>query len=60
MVITGAEVMIRSKALVAVRTFASVISTVKLLAPVAVGVPLKRPLVLSVSPAGSVPALTVN
>ena len=56
----GAVVMVRSKAFVAVSPFASVISTVKWLVAVEVGVPLRRPPVLSVSPAGNVPALTLN
>ena len=59
-VMLGAVVMVRSKAFAAVRPLASVISTVKWLAVAAVGVPLSRPLVLSVSPFGSVPAFTVN
>ena len=56
----GAVVMVRSKVLVAVRPFESVMSTVKLLVPVVAGMPLKRPPVLSVSPAGNVPKFTVN
>ena len=59
-VITGAVVMLRSKTFVAVRLFESVISIVKWLVPVAVGVPLKRPPVFSVSPAGNEPVFTVN
>ncbi len=60
MVMLGAVVMVRLKAFAAVRPFISVSNTVKRLVPVAVGVPLKRPLMLREIPSGSVPALTVN
>ena len=60
LVIVGLVVICTLNSFVAVRPFASATCTVKVLLPVAVGVPVRAPEALRVRPAGRVPVLTVQ